>query len=514
VSLPEPVKQYLYDRILERHTPFCMRVSSENDLLEFWGNPTVFGLDGIQIGSDLVEFIPLLSDYGCDEEVALPFVTDLTGHSYHLYLVPDRRTRYVIFAERRRHQQAANEVKLTLDKEQKVIAELVDAQAELALRRKEAERESRRRGEYIATMSHEFRTPITSIAAHAERLAERPLATEDKRAAQAVASIAHRQVWAIDNLLSRAKLDAEGFGVYPGVADVRGLVSELSLVFAPLAAEKALSFNALVTRAVPEFVWLDALHLRQVLVNLLGNAVKYTRDGSVELRIDHRRDRLWIEVADTGPGMDDECLHGVFTPFVRGRRAPDAPGAGLGLGISRQLVAAMGGELTIESVLNEGTAARFDIAAEPIENTRPDSAEAERGTVIVCDDDPDITDLLEVRLAAAGFDVHVAANGEDLVHEVLASDPRLVIVDLNMPGMDGASAARRLREAGSRAPIVVLSGTANARDIEYALASGCTEFVRKPPQMAALVRLVEGLVIADDARSAEHRSAVPTCNDT
>ena len=281
--------------------------------------------------------------------------------------------------------------------------------------------------------------------------------------------------------------------------NLRRLIDELSLVFAPLAAEKALSYSAYVAVAVPEFVWLDGFHLRQVLVNVLGNAIKYTREGSVELRMDYRDGSLHVTVTDTGPGIDAETLRNLFAPYVRGREAGRAPGAGLGLGISRQLVDSMGGTLELESGLGAGTTAslRIDAAEVSGDQTAPDTDK--RVSILVCDDDPDITDLLDVRLSEAGFGVRVAADGESLVAEALETRPRLVIIDLNMPGLDGAAAARRLREAGFRAPIIVLSGAAGARDLEHALAAGCSQFVRKPPQMTALIRLIQELLLAAQA---------------
>jgi signal transduction histidine kinase/CheY-like chemotaxis protein len=508
VSLPDPIAEYIQRRSYERQKPFCMRISEDMTLLESWGDAKVFGLESLHSGADVTQAIPVLCDYDFDARIVLPFVTDNRNFSYHVHIVPDSGQRYVLLIDareeleqRRRYQQAANEVRLALEKEQKFIAELVDAQAELALRRKEAEQESRRRGEYIATMSHEFRTPLTAIITRAERLSEHALKAEDKESAQAIAGIAHRQLWVIDNLLARAKLDAEGFVVHAGVTDVRRLVDELSLVFAPLAAEKALSFSAFVAHSVPEFVWLDGFHLRQVLVNVLGNAIKYTREGSVVLRLEYRDCRLYAAVADTGPGMDEDSLRTVFAPFVRGREAPNAPGAGLGLGISRQLVEAMGAELTIDSALNRGTTVSFDLAADAVSRSRADSDFSRSQRLIVCDDDPDITDLLDVRLREAGYDVRIASDGESLIDLALETDPQAIIVDLNMPGVDGPAAARRLRESGFRAPIIVLSGAGSSRDFEYALAAGCTQFVRKPPQMAALIRLIEESVLAAQVES-------------
>ena len=504
MSLPDTISSYINRRILGRQKQFCMRLDADYRLLESWGDAQVFGLESLPIGADVTRHIPLLCDYDFGETIELPFVTDVDDHSYHLHIVSAAEAHYVLLVDaredleqRRSYQQAANDVKLALEKERKFIGELVDAQAELALRRKEAEQESRRRGEYIATMSHEFRTPLTAVIAHTEQLSEGTLPPADRKSVQAIAGIAHRQLWVIDNLLARAKVDAEGFTAHAGVTDIRRLVDEIALVFAPLSAEKALSYSARVAQTVPQFVWLDGFHLRQVLVNLLGNAIKYTQEGFVELRFEYRDGRLFVAVTDTGTGIDDSNLRNIFVPFVRGSAAPNTPGTGLGLGICRQLVDAMGGELSLDSTLSVGTNVRFDIDADAIRDGTHSDDDSAPARIIVCDDDPDITDLLDVRLTQAGYDVLTTLNGEALIKAALEFEPQMVIVDLNMPGLDGPSAARRLRESGFRAPIVVLSGAGSEREFQYALAAGCSEFVRKPPQMNALLRLIQALLLAD-----------------
>lgn len=513
MSLPGAISNYLNRWIQERRKPFCMNLAADNTLLESWGDAQVFGLESIAVGEDASQSLPLLANYDIDEALELPFVTDTRGHSYHVHLIPDAGHRYVLLVDaseelnqRREYQQTANEVKLALERERRLIADLVDAQAELALRRKEAEQESRRRGEYIATMSHEFRTPLTAILAYAERLAETDAANENDEIAQAIARIAHRQIWVIDNLLASARLEAEGFAIHASVTDIRRLVNELSLVFAPLAADKGLSFAASVAKSVPEFVWVDGLHLRQVLVNLLGNAVKFTAEGMVSLSIEYETGQLGLAVSDTGPGIDKLSQQNLFAPFNRGREAPSTPGAGLGLGISRQLVDAMSGAIGLESELQSGTTVRIEIPVDPTGDDGTDHQSSETISIVVCDDDPDITDLLDVRLSEAGYDVTVAADGNALIKEVLQTNPTLVIVDLNMPRLDGPAAARRLRESGYRAPILVLSGAARRQDIEYALASGCTEFIRKPPQISALKRMIAQLALS---KTADENAAGP-----
>ena len=508
MTFPGAVINYLHARTFEARRPFCMRLTAEHRLLEAWGDGEPYGHESIAPGDDVSQALPFLSDYDLEEHLELPFVTDAEGRAYHVHLIPDGSARYVILLdardeirERQRNQQTANEVRLLLERERRLIAELVDAQAELAVRRKEAEEESRRRGEYIATMSHEFRTPLTSVLAHAERLAAGVDSTESANAGQTIQRITQHQLWLIDNLLLRARLEADGFSSHRTVTDTRKLVDDLSLVFAPLAADKELSFGARVAASVPEFLVLDDLHLRQALVNVLGNAIKYTDEGSVELDLDYAGDRLSAAVADTGPGIPADSQAALFTPFNRGRVEPRAPGAGLGLGITRKLVESMDGSLSLDSKPGRGTRLTLTLPAAIAALAEGNDGGAS-GVIVLGEDDPDISDLLEVRLAEAGYRVHGVSDGKTLVDSAIELQPNLVIVDINMPGLDGPAAARKLRERGFSAPILALSGASRRQDIEQALSSGCTEFLRKPPHMGTLKRLVQQLILAEQARDA------------
>lgn len=506
MSLPDSVKSHLLDWALEQRRPVCLRVSGDHRLLEIWGNSEEFGLGPIEIGEDVTGAAPFLCDYALTERVKLPFVTDAMGHAYHVHLLPDGDSRFVLFIdarkelkERQRHQQTANELKLLLERERRLIGELIDARTELVIRRREAEEESRRRGEYIATMSHEFKTPITALLAHAERLDENIEPAHIHETAQAIRRVTQQQLWLIDNLLVRARLEADGFAIHRGATDVRALVDDLCLVFAPLAAERELSFAARVEQDVPDFLVLDALHVRQILVNLLSNAVKFTDEGGVELVVDYVDGNLEASVRDTGPGIsvDDQSL--LYERFTRGREEPRAAGSGLGLSLSRRLADALDGELRIEAKPDGGTEATVRVPAAPADLGAEDSNDTTGGLIVLGEDDPDITDLLTARLGEAGFRIHGLADGEAVVEAVLSSDPRLVIVDINMPKLDGPAAARKLRESGFRAPILALSGATDREDIEYALASGCTEFLRKPPHIPTLKRLIQRLLVAPAA---------------
>lgn len=493
-------------RLVDARQPFCMLIGPDSRYLASWGSAAAYGLEDLHPGDDIRGRAPFLEAYpGGDAE--LPFITDSQGHAFHAHVIRERDGFYVLLIdaraeleERRRAQQKANEVQLLLDRERRIIAELVDARAELSLRRKEAEAESRRRGEYIATMSHEFRTPLMALLAHAERLDRAGLPRDAKEAADAVRRITQQQIWLVDNLLTGARIEAEGFAIHPQATDLRRLVRDLCLVFAPLAADSGLSFAAYLD-SVPEFVLVDDLHLRQVLVNLLGNAVKFTDEGGVDLEIGYCDGRLRLTIGDTGPGIarDDQAV--LFDAFQRGGAAPRKSGAGLGLAITRALVEAMGGTLRLDSELGCGTRVELDIAAAVVQPS-PDQCAGDGTSILIGEDDPDVADLLALKLGEAGYRVKVVDNGRSVVEIGTAEKPDLIILDTNMPQLDGPAAARCLRERGFAAPILALSAANRSHDIEFALASGCTEFLRKPAHPETVKRIVRELVLKSEGRSA------------
>ncbi len=503
MKLPAVIQDHLHNWVLATRQPFCMRVTKDQRLAALWGPAQEYGFGGLQVGQDVADWVPFLADYGAGEQVQLPFVVGATGIACHIHLIPAESGRYVLYidareelAARQRSQQTANEVRLLMEQQQRLLSQLVDAQAELTLRRKEAEDESRRRGEYIATMSHEFRTPLASVLAQAEQLAANPAAPV-AQAGKAIDRVTQQLLWLIDNLLLRARLDSDGFAIHPVVTDLRRMADDLCLVFAPLAADKELSFAARVAADVPDFVLVDDLHLRQVLVNLLGNAIKYTASGAVELTISWRAGRLTLAVSDSGPGIPADERSRLIERFERGRNVPRVRGAGLGLNITRQLLDAMSGTLQLESAGNGGTCATVALPARSACELLPHAGDsrASRQTVLVGEDDPDLQDLLTLKLTEAGYAVHAVGDGAALVDEALALRPDIIIVDTNMPELDGPSAARALREQGVQIPIVALSGATRAADIDYALSSGCTEFLRKPPHVPGLVRLMRELTL-------------------
>jgi len=309
----------------------------------------------------------------------------------------------------------------------------------------------------------------------------------------------------VENNLDQARLEAGSLVIHPVDAEVRQLVDDLTVILAPLAAEKGLSFGAFVEHRVPGMLWLDDVRLRQVLVNLLSNAIKFTDSGEVRLGVDWQDDVLVCIVKDTGPGIPAAARARIFEAFERLEHTELKPGAGLGLNITSRLVQLMGGEILLESETGAGSAFTVRLPArrgrilerkKEHEDLGKRLARRSRETVsiLVAEDSPDIMQLLDAFLAQAGYELIKVTDGRQAVEQALSLSPPLVILDMNMPEMDGMQAVRRLRQAGFSGRVIALTATRGAEHRQAALAAGFDEFLSKPIQMPFLLSTLERLL--------------------
>lgn len=515
MKFPPPVRDYLVSWVSELAKPFCCRIDIDFRVAQMWGDAAAHGLEGLSLGDDMRDVAPFLESYPTDTEEILPFITTREGFVSHVHLSPHVLGRTVLYldareelATRQRVQQLANETRLVNYRQRKLLEELIDARTELDNRRREAEENSRRKSEFIAAMSHEFRTPLTSVIGYAQLLREQ--VNSDARLAKKVNAIeraSNHLLALVENLLDQARLEVGGVEIRASVIDVRRMLDDLTIMLAPLAADKSLSFVVFVDPEVPEFVRVDELRLRQILVNLLGNAVKFTDEGSVELQVGWNRQRMVARIRDTGPGISEADRERIFEAFQRGDQHQRRPGAGLGLNITLRLVQLMGGEIAMDSALGGGTTITVEIPAQSMSGPSVDESGVLRagdlaGTltaahILLAEDDEDIVRLVSMHLEGAGYRVSVAEDGEKAVRMALANEPELIIMDVGMPELDGPTAARKLRDKGYSRPILGLTASSVVDDAEFVLASGYTECLKKPFHMPDLLSALVRLLLTD-----------------
>ncbi len=400
-----------------------------------------------------------------------------------------------------------------------------------------AEAASRVKSQFLATVSHEIRTPMNGIIGTAELLAGRPLPDEERRLAAMLLRSGRNLLGMLNDVLDFSKIEAGELRIVAEPLDPRAVLRDVDDLFHAFATTKGLAMESEVDAAVPARVFGDAVRIRQVLGNLVGNAVKFTDTGFVALRAGVRtdasgRDWLRFEVEDSGVGIPAEAHERVFDVFAQADNAVERRfgGSGLGLAISKRLAQLMAGSLDFADRTSGGTCFHFDIplvaapgAAEPPAAEADAAARAAARAlpplhVLVTEDNPVNAMVVEAQLASLGCTCDVAVDGEDALAHLTHQRYDAVLMDCMLPGMSGYEAARQWREREARSspghlPIVALTANALASNAEQARAAGMDDFLTKPCTMddlrEALLRATEGrpsaAIVAPSASTAGQR---------
>ncbi|WP_437997415.1 AAA family ATPase [Sorangium sp. So ce185] len=388
------------------------------------------------------------------------------------------------------------------------ITERKQAEAERQAR-KTAEAESRAKTEFLTNMSHELRTPLNAILGYAQILKRSPgLDGRQATGLDTIQQSGQHLLTLINDLLDLAKIEAGKIELYPEPIHLSAFLTVVADIIRVRAEQKSLYFVYEVAPHLPQAVLADEKRLRQVLFNLLGNAVKYTDRGRMRFGVqvlaqDEAGARLRFEVEDTGVGMTPEQLAKLFQPFGRVGDVRRRAGTGLGLMISRQLVHLMGSEIHVESRPDEGSRFWFEATlpvAEIAAPLRPSERvaigyEGPRRKVLVADDVVGNRAVLSDLLSGLGFEVFESTNGQEAVEQEMEASPDLAVMDLVMPVMGGLEAIhciRRNRQARelARLPFIVVSANANAEDQAESVAAGADAFLTKPIDQERLLRIV------------------------
>ncbi len=356
-----------------------------------------------------------------------------------------------------------------------------------------ADSANRAKSEFLANMSHEIRTPMNAILGYSQILSRDDALPQFHRDAVAtIISSGHHLLHLIDEILDLSKIDAGRMEVTVSDFDLSPLVRELAAMFQHPCEEKQLGLRVdFPAGDVPIHVRGDEGKLRQVLINLLGNAVKFTESGLVTLGAAGEGEQWSFSVADTGSGISQEMADRIFEPFQQGQEARRTGGTGLGLAIARRQVELMGGTLTLESIPGRGSVFTAAIALPVVQAPQEVQArvrrvhhlaEGQRLRVLVVDDIPENRSVLSAMLAQVGCEVVLAEDGRQAMEVVRVSKPQIVFMDIRLPGIDGIQVSRRLIEefSASGLKVVATSASALAQDREECLEAGCDDFVAKP----------------------------------
>ena len=386
-----------------------------------------------------------------------------------------------------------------IDSHRRTDAELQRAKREADAARGAADAANQAKTRYISAISHELRTPLNSILGYAQLLDEDPtLPVHRKQAVGVIRRGGEHLLGLIEGTLDIARIEGGKFALNPKPMRLRQALQQIVQMFELQALSKGLKFEHDIAGA-PALVRADERRLTQILINVLGNAVKFTQAGRVGFRAAHVREMAVFEIEDTGPGIAPQDLERIFEPFSRGGHASASShavgGTGLGLTIAKMLTDLMGGELTVSTTLGQGTVFRVRLFLPELQGARapalpPTRAayDGPRRRILVVDNEEVDRTLLAHRLQALGFDVLQAGSGAAALGLLKEGPADAILMDLAMPGIDGWETIRTLRRQGlSAAPVAIVSANAFDKGLDNDVGITAADFITKPVRFDELL---------------------------
>jgi signal transduction histidine kinase/DNA-binding NarL/FixJ family response regulator len=405
---------------------------------------------------------------------------------------------------------------------------------------------SRAKSEFLANMSHEIRTPMTAVIGYADLLLDsQTTASERLDHVLTIRRNGEHLLSILNDILDLSRIEAGKLVVEAMLCSPSQIIVDVISLMRVRASEKHLALEVEYVTPIPEAICSDPTRLRQILMNLVGNAIKFTHEGSVRIlarcdAVSSLRPRLSIEVADTGIGLRDDQIKHLFQPFIQADSSTTRKfgGSGLGLAISQRLAAMLGGEITVQSVSGQGSCFRLSVETGSLagvkllaalaEATAPEARDASAlgppeieldCHVLLAEDGVDNQLLLSTQLRKAGARVTVAENGKLAVERALAAKASavpfdVILMDMQMPELDGYGAAALLRARGYTGSIIALTAHAMSGDRDRCLSAGCTDYMSKPVDRRGLIAMVAQYAqrprtsLGAQARSAAHAEAV------
>ncbi len=394
------------------------------------------------------------------------------------------------------------------------------------IERLKAEDENRSKSEFLAHLSHELRTPLSAILGFTELLLNKNCDSESASHLRIVHRNGKHLLGLLNNILDLSKIEAGKLELDKQTLLLPAFLTDVYFLMQGAAIDKNLKLRIDAPDPLPTTVYTDPMRLRQVLLNLMGNAIKFTQSGEVVLAINwvvnNDKKTLRFSVKDTGVGISEDVLADIFKPFVQSKNTESysSGGTGLGLTISQQLIERLGGVIDVVSVLNRGSEFSFTVDLGDIEHVATEMLQLSAdtvpnlqmelprfyGRVLVADDLRDIRMLIGHFVHLTGVEVVYARDGAEAVRilnseRALGNSFDLVLMDIHMPVMDGHQAAQQLRAQGFNQPLVALTAAHMKGDMDQCFASGFTAYLGKPLDQLRLYRCLARFLPSPEARA-------------
>ncbi|MEK7990680.1 MAG: ATP-binding protein [Thiotrichaceae bacterium] len=511
-TLPLSIIKYIRSMWMAEMLMTYLHVDKQGLLMNWGGHPRYYGLTNLKTSVAVNEQIVFLEGLlPVEHAQVIEFICMENGRCAHAHLVPCDSGTWILLLDattehhrQQKLQQQLNELSILTYRQSQVVQKLEIAREALVDDKVQLEKISNLKSRFIAGLSHELRTPLSSIVGYTQLLDEATQNDEQEtRYLSNVKNSANHLLSLIDTLLEQTRIENGKVSLHPTQTDLSELCNNIKGLFFPVAQDKKLEFRVLPKNVFPRVVMVDEVRLRQILINLINNALKFTEQGHVHLETEWKDNKFHFTVKDTGQGIPQEQLEHIFTAFHQ-VDVDSSVGAGLGLAISYNLAQRMQGELTVESTVGEGSTFRGFIQAplSCIDQYESDGAASiiakqaknhttQKITVLLAEDSIYLSTLMEVYLEDAGHTVLKASNGLEVLSLLEQHDPEILVMDMHMPALDGYKTTQQLREQGFAKPIIAISASTLPKDHDFALEIGCQAYLTKPIQADTLLEIID-----------------------
>jgi signal transduction histidine kinase/FixJ family two-component response regulator len=434
-------------------------------------------------------------------------------------------TGYVLLAVLNENRQAATNLRKANDELEERVAERT---TELQVAKEMADSANNSKSEFLANMSHELRTPLNGILGYAQILQRsEPLTDKGRKGVDIIYQCGSHLLTLINDVLDLSKIEARKLDLYPAPIHFPSFLQGVVEINRIRAEQKAIEFEFHADPQLPVGVAADEKRLRQVLINLLGNAIKFTEHGRVIFKVTAVGEKVRFQIQDTGVGIAPEQVDKIFLPFEQsGDLKKQAEGTGLGLAITHKIVTLMQSQITVESTLGQGSTFSFEVDLPKVEQWAEASRTTQQGQIVgyqgdkqkvlIVDDRWENRSVLVNLLEPIGFEMLEASNGQEGIEQALHSNPDLIITDLAMPVMDGFEFLSKLRSHPKLDHFIVLVSSASVFEIDRqkSIDAGGNDFLNKPVQADTLLSLLQKYLhlnwIYDDKNdSHQHQEIAP-----